>query len=104
MSVLSHALAICRNDIVPERWRQIKQWKSQDMRDSQWANEIHLATSHVTDGDPGELREDLVHLAALCVAWIEDLDRRQLARNVNNIFRSLPPAAADLPRESELVG
>ncbi|MEU0665707.1 hypothetical protein ABZ508_26475 [Streptomyces lavendulocolor] len=85
-----------------ERQRQLAKWGDQRHRDGtrasnrEWADEARAACQHAADEDalswaailyeeftevlaeedPAKLRAELVQVAAVCAAWISDLDRR----------------------------
>lgn len=92
-------------DIVEERFRQVVKWGVQSLKDGTrmwpWADAAALrnrrheyavadALGELTwravlaeevaeafnESDPAALRSELVQVAAVAVAWIEDLDRR----------------------------
>lgn len=105
---LAAAQAVCDNDIIPERWRQLKKWGVQSHpdgtnphrydSDAEFYTEIndwrvahhepspwsHILLEEVFEAmcetEPEPLRTELIQVAAVCVAWVEDLDRRQFAR------------------------
>jgi len=81
-------------DILTERIRQDGKWGEQNHFELKWlailmeevgevaevANEIHPT---INTGKAGlkqykDLRKELIHVAATCVAWMESLDRREL--------------------------
>jgi NTP pyrophosphatase (non-canonical NTP hydrolase) len=73
-----------KNDIVVallrERARQDAKWGEQNHGDDRWAvilgeeyGEVCLA---INEGLSGELRDELIQVAAVAVAWLEALERR----------------------------
>lgn len=73
-------------DVKEERYRQHEKWGEQDHPDTSWAlvlgeeyGEVRTAILHDIFGGEGNLREELVQVAAVAVAWIEKIDR-QVAR------------------------
>lgn len=75
-------------DILDERKRQDAKWGVQNHLDLVWnailveevgeaAQEV-LTQAYGSDGKGhGDLREELVHIAAVTLAWIECMDRRK---------------------------
>lgn len=65
-------------DIRAERARQLDLWGPQSHGPDRWcvilAEEFGEAARAVYESDPEALREELVQVAAVAVAWIEDLD------------------------------
>jgi NTP pyrophosphatase (non-canonical NTP hydrolase) len=68
-------------DILAERLRQLRKWGDQSHTDDRWAviegEEFGEVCRAIFEGDNIEhLREELVQVAAVAVAWIEDIDAR----------------------------
>lgn len=77
-------------EVLAERVRQDEKWGEQNGHDFEWvsimteevgeaaqaANEANFKSSK-TRGDYAHLREELVQVAAVAVAWIEAIDRRR---------------------------
>ena len=106
MGVLAASQSICDHDIIGERWRQVKKWGVQQHTDGTGGLEWQLAAREqrnrndntdpdaitwtdilieevweaLAESEPESLREELIQVAAVCVGWVEDLDRRQFAR------------------------
>lgn len=73
------------NDVLRERIRQDDKWGIQDHEDGIWlailgeefgevAKEV-FEEDHLLRSRRSELREELVQVAAVAIAWIEALDR-----------------------------
>ena len=78
-------------DVVDERYRQEDKWGDQSgNHDFEWAsilgeefgevcaaaNEANFKTGK-TPGDFGHLRAELIQVAAVAVAWVEAIDKRE---------------------------
>lgn len=103
---LSAALNVVQFDVIPERWNQLKKWGVRGLPDGtdsfniidaneyrlqcqrEFANgegswldvlleEVYEASAETA---PEKLRTELVQVAAVAIAWIEDIDKRQLTR------------------------
>lgn len=65
-------------DVLEERGRQDAKWGEQNHSDERWlailAEEFGEVAKDVVERRPG-LRTELIQTAAVCVAWIECLDR-----------------------------
>ena len=63
-----------------ERHFQVKKFGQQDHADEKWiailAEEVGEAAKDVLEGNGDGLRRELVQTAAVCLAWLECLDRR----------------------------
>ncbi len=77
-------------EVLSERHRQDEKWGEQDHDDGKWllilnkklgeACQASLDTDGMSDGDQAALlRNELVQVAAVAVAWIEAIDQRSLA-------------------------
>lgn len=106
MTDLTAAAEICTFDIVRERLRQLDKWGPQEHPDgtgehlAQFADKMRAAADRAAaegkitwrdilaeetfeafaESDPARLRSELVQVAAVAVAWIEDIDNREFAR------------------------
>lgn len=78
---------LCFLDIQRERTRQIEKWGDQHHDDAWWcviemeelgevARAIYERAPRWDDESRARLREELVQVAAVAVAWIEDIDSR----------------------------
>jgi len=83
MTTLGRQSSTILKDIVAERIRQDEKWGDQVANtDYLWATilleEVGEAAKEVleTGAMNGKLRYELIQCAAVCVAWIEALDRR----------------------------
>jgi NTP pyrophosphatase (non-canonical NTP hydrolase) len=74
------------NDILAERKRQNLKWGEQNHDDATWAlivgeefGEVQQAILHDRFGGKaaGTTRAELVQLAAVCLQWLECIDRRE---------------------------
>lgn len=68
-------------DVAVERLRQLAKWGDQHHDDAWWcvieAEEFGEVAREVYEKAPASrLREELVQVAAVAVAWIEDIDSR----------------------------
>ncbi len=68
-------------DVREERRRQLDKWGDQHHPDSWWmvieTEELGEVARAIFDGeDLLKIREELVQVAAVAVAWIEDIDSR----------------------------
>jgi NTP pyrophosphatase (non-canonical NTP hydrolase) len=65
------------DDVFKERQRQNKKWGEQSHDPGTWLAILSEEIGEVSRGILGEpgLREELVQVAAVAVAWIENLDR-----------------------------
>jgi hypothetical protein len=106
---LTESQNIADYDVIPERWRQLKKWGIQTHPDgtsevfyAELANEAKRLCDQASSGGvltwadilreevyealaeehPENLRAELVQVAAVAVAWVEDIDRREFARLV----------------------
>jgi len=81
--------ALVLSDVNHERRRQVRKWGEQHHDDAWWCviemEELGEVAKEVFDGyslgsnDPNyvaRLREELVQVAAVAVAWVEDIDSR----------------------------
>jgi hypothetical protein len=95
-------LAKFAEELDAERFRQLQKFGDQRHRDgtsignASWADEANAQCQHATDEDcltwghilyeeftevmaetdPAKLRAELIQVAAVCAAWVSDLDRR----------------------------
>ncbi|MFG2993973.1 hypothetical protein ACGFZK_32560 [Streptomyces sp. NPDC048257] len=95
-------LAAFAEEVDAERGRQLAKWGDQRHRDgtsfgnASWAQEANAQCQHAADEDcltwghilyeeftevmaepdPARLRAELIQVAAVCAAWVSDLDRR----------------------------
>ena len=81
----NHTLSVL-DDVEAERRKQDKKWGTQTHTDPVWltilseevgesAQEILTQEFGASAKGHGNLREELIHSAAVLVAWIEDIDR-----------------------------
>lgn len=68
--------------VAAERRRQDEKWgHNRSLSDLLWMTILNEETGEVArailENQFGELREELVQVAAVAVAWIEDMDRRR---------------------------
>lgn len=102
---LSAAIALT-DEVVAERWRQLKKFGEQHLPDGTGGYDVSAAVAklncdratedgtvtwrHVLEEEYFEaiterqwerLRPELIQIAAVCLSWIEDGDQRQLAAN-----------------------
>lgn len=68
--------------IVLERHRQDRKWGVQNLTDAEFmcvlAEEVGEVANAINDGLPPEhVRKELVQVAAVCVKWLEAMDRRE---------------------------
>lgn len=67
-----------------ERLNQDKKWGLQDHDDGYWlailTEELGEVATEIQNKDKQRLREELYQVAAVAVAWIEALDRKELER------------------------
>ncbi len=87
MEITSDALNRVLADVVIERGRQDYRWEDQDLVIFSWVAELteqvdEAVESTYPDGDVASLREELVQVAAVAVAWIECLDRQAEQRSI----------------------
>lgn len=75
------------SSVALERARQTRKWGVQDHSDLEW---LAILTEEVGEASQealtaifgaeakghGDLREEVVHIAAVAVAWLENIDRR----------------------------
>lgn len=71
-------------EVLKERLRQVKQWGRQRHPEGDWAlilgeeyGEACQSALQQKPGDHRDLRGELIQVAAVAVAWIEDLDTRE---------------------------
>ena len=68
------------NEIIKERGRQDLKWGIQDHDDEKWlailVEEVGEAARGILDHDPPNLDEEIIQIAAVCVAWAEARARR----------------------------
>ena len=103
MTSLAPAQNICDRDLITERWRQLRKWGHESHPDGTggYLSDIaanayraeceanfaagtgtwrHILLEEVyealAEAERGPLRNELVQVAAVCLAWIEDLDNR----------------------------
>ncbi len=85
--------ALCRtvlDEVFGERQRQEARWGQQDNPDFEWVSilteEVGEAATEANEanfksgknrGDFSNLRTELIQVAAVAVAWVEAIDRRQ---------------------------
>ncbi|WP_405710042.1 hypothetical protein OG264_15995 [Streptomyces xanthophaeus] len=95
-------LKVFAEELDAERGRQLAKWGDQRHRDgtsignASWADEANAQCQHAADEDcltwghilyeefteamaetdPAKLRAELIQIAAVCAAWVSDLDRR----------------------------
>lgn len=68
------------NDIVKERNRQDVLWGAdRDLSHGQWlvilVEEVGEVAKAMQEGDWKDIRTELIQVAAVCVAWLENIDR-----------------------------
>lgn len=68
------------SDVLDERVRQVKKWGPQSHDDGYWAlilgEEYGEVCQAAMDKPVQELRDELIQVAAVAVAWVEDLDAK----------------------------
>lgn len=68
--------------ILDERDRQDAKWGVQDHADEKWlailVEEVGEAARGILDHDPPNLDEEIIQIAAVCVAWTEARARRKV--------------------------
>lgn len=71
------------DEVATERARQDERWGEQNHEDLIWGailgeemGEVSRAMLEDRFGDGGNLREELLQVAAVAVAWVECIDRR----------------------------
>jgi len=78
------------DEVQAERYRQDMKWGEQNHDESYWLG-IHMeelgevAKTIIEKDAPGRTREELVQLAATCVAHIEAIDRRYAGTHVTAV-------------------
>lgn len=67
------------DEVVGERIRQDSLWGQQNHVNDRWntilVEEVGEAAKETYEGDTVKLREELIQVAAVAVAWIEAIDR-----------------------------
>lgn len=73
-----------REDGTGKQWRDVREhsrWSCQSAELDGGASWRHVLTEEfyeaLTETDPADLRKELVQVAAVCAAWIEDIDSRK---------------------------
>lgn len=91
------------DEVAAERARQDERWGEQNQDDFVWGailaeevGEVNRAMLEARDGNGGgNLREELLQVAAVAVAWVESIDRRA-GRSLNEPGRPTGSEAADV--------
>ena len=67
------------DEIKSERWEQFKKWGKQEYPPNGWLSilgkEFGSVCRAVCENDPERYREELVHVAAVATAMMEDFDQ-----------------------------
>lgn len=67
-------------EILQERAYQLAKWGDQQHEDAWWVvietEELGEAAKEVFDGKPDELKAEVIQVAAVALAWLEDILRR----------------------------
>ena len=70
-------------EIIAEQSRQLVKWGVQNHDDFYWlgivVEELGEVSKELIEGNPSEMRKELVQLAACCVSWLECLERNKPA-------------------------
>lgn len=68
------------NGIANERHRQVTKWGVQSHCDMKWltilAEEFGEIAKAILEEKPAEMNEEIEHTAAVCVAWLEHVSRK----------------------------
>ena len=68
-------------DIMCERARQDEKWGKQNHQDLYWlgilVEEVGEVAKELIEGRPHKARNELVQTAAVCLAWLECIERRR---------------------------
>jgi len=108
---MAHCIAECRDsrstlweEVLGERVRQDKKWGDQrNLTDLRWlgilAEEMGEAADAVLSDNPGQMRDEVIQACAVCLVWLECIDRDDPIRDRHRNAAVLRVIAKDLERE-----
>jgi NTP pyrophosphatase (non-canonical NTP hydrolase) len=80
-------------EVAGERGNQLKKWGVQRHTDAVWLTILHEETGEaaraILEADEENLRAELIQVAAVAAAWIEDIDRRRADRVADPTWRQV---------------
>lgn len=76
-----------------------QKWATEEARERGLLSWTHILMEEVFEAiaetDPAKKRVELIQVAAVCAAWIQDIDSRQAGSGVSVVEASIPPINAN---------
>jgi NTP pyrophosphatase (non-canonical NTP hydrolase) len=83
-------------EVAGERGSQLRKWGVQRHTDAVWLAILHEETGEaaraILEADEENMRAELIQVAAVAVAWVEDIDRRRADREADPAWRRMHEA------------